>query len=180
MKLFRLRGAISPKHSYMEFSGLDTDTEEEMFDGKLIKSINIDDKVIKRKSYKNPDVYDNSHTEFYVSKAVKEILEKIEDNSKLNFIETTINNEKFWFLNILETLDCFDWNKSTYTSYSNPKAIKEVTKLEFISKVIGNRKIFRIKYIETDIFVTEDLKNELEHHNFSGLTFVDGKNISIE
>lgn len=73
---------------------------------------------------------------------------------------------KFYFLNILNIIDCTDLERSDYTLFSpNVLVFKTIEKLAFDTEKI-NKDIFRIKGVRTKIIISEKIKQEIEALKF--------------
>ena len=116
-----------------------------------------------------------------VSEKFRQLLENGEDCNHLEFLPIEYgNNEqvppKYWLMNILNNISCFDWEHSVYTRY--PDSMKElagrpetVDKLVIDESKVNGRNIFRIKELPTNIFISKALKNKLQKEKISGIHF---------
>ena len=76
------------------------------------------------------------------------------------------NNLKFYFLNILNIIDCINLEKSVYTLFTpNALVFKTIDKLAFNTEKI-DKDIFRIKGVRTKIIISEKLKQEIQALKF--------------
>lgn len=68
----------------------------------------------------------------------------------------------FWFLHPLELLDCIDYDRSEYETFSErPDSVfRQVTKLEFREEAIANRDFFKPKRFPF-LFVSDGLRRGL-------------------
>lgn len=95
--------------------------------------------------------------------------------SDIELIEVKVNmktNLKYYFLNILNNIDCIDLEKSTYKLY-----IPDVILFDSIEKLVIDtlkikNDIFRIKGLLYKIVVSETLKNELENLKLNEIEFM--------
>lgn len=79
--------------------------------------------------------------------------------------------KKYFFLNIINNIDAFDWDNSEYKVYANTKTLSRVEKLILNDSSIGNRNIFRVSSLESLIFVSEKFKELIEESSISGIGF---------
>lgn len=75
-------------------------------------------------------------------------------------------NLKFYFLNILNIIDCINLEKSVYTLFT-PTALvfKTIDKLAFNTEKI-DKDIFRITGVRTKIIISEKIKQEIQALKF--------------
>lgn len=75
-------------------------------------------------------------------------------------------SSRYYFVNILNIVDCIDLEKSVYTLFTpNALVFKTIDKLVFATEKI-NKDIFRIKGVRTKIIISEKIKGEIEALNF--------------
>ncbi len=114
-----------------------------------------------------------------VSKRLKEFLEpKI--TSPIEYLPVTIFNHKnqvasdqYFIVNPLNVIDCIKIEESEVKWNSlDPEKIMSVRKLTFDDdKIDKNVSMFRAKHLYGSIFIHEDLANEMEDQNFTGIVF---------
>lgn len=98
------------------------------------------------------------------------------ENSELQFFNAVITDKKgnqinnFFALNITNTLECLDLNKSVIetTRYG----IRTMKKIFFLTDALNNFSIVRMKEHKSYIVVTEEFKNICEKSNLKGIRFL--------
>lgn len=152
---------------YKNISGINKEAEKLEFEGIFIE--NIGDPVItfRSKSAKLTDYIMGIGWFPIVSTRFKEILSALPDSEYIQFIKCHSNyskpTEEFWIMNILDLVDCFDWEKSDYTKhakYSNPNEFwpDDITRVELIDEKTNGRNIFRVLDFPTNIFISKHLE----------------------
>lgn len=180
MKLFRLKGKTDKDNSYLKDSGMSYEEQEKLISGELVSISNFGEYEISAKSKKKPDVYSIGHTEFYVNEKVKNIiLNNCQSDENIKFLNIEIEGENYYLLNILNNIECFDWDKSEYTTYSNKNFLKEVNKLVIKPEKLNGRKIFRIKEYKFEVFVIESIKTEIKKIGVSGIDFLESMDLTF-
>ncbi|MCT4637809.1 MAG: hypothetical protein N4A72_08875 [Bacteroidales bacterium] len=111
-----------------------------------------------------------------VSEKLRLIIADIEDSDNIEFIPVKSDKQdsRYYLLNLLNNIPCFDFENSEYTTYinnNNIKMVETVDRLKMNTELIGNRNIFRIKEIPAHIFVTTKFKDTLEQNNITGVEF---------
>ena len=121
-----------------------------------------------------------------VSDRFKKLLSNLPDHKYLEFVPIKIspkrqNITKYFALNILENIPCFDWDKSQYNKFSddflkkNPSLSSrpaQIDKLVFVTALLANRNIFRMAESPTPIFVSDYLKKMIEDDGLIGIKFM--------
>jgi hypothetical protein len=113
-----------------------------------------------------------------VSEKLKKIIEDSNDKNlefasvqliSLGKDEIDLNNSYF-FMNILNRVECFDFEKSVYkTAEGFPNIVTRIETLILDENKIGDRKIFRIRQSPAIIFVSEDIKENIEKSKLLGV-----------
>lgn len=143
-----------------------------------VEGISLIDKKIKIELKKNKGIVKNYIENLYSLPIVSELIAKTIMNDNFNdieLIEVKVNMKtdlKYYFLNILNVIDCIDLEKSIYKLY-----IPDIILFDSIDRlVIDTTKIkndiFRIKGLLYKIIVSEKLKNELENLNLDEIEFM--------
>lgn len=71
--------------------------------------------------------------------------------------------QKYYFANILDNLDAFDFQESKYTEIiPGTQVLSAIEKLVLDTSGLKGRNIFRLKAFKTEIIVSETLKNKLD------------------
>ncbi|MBU3661259.1 MAG: hypothetical protein FGM14_15410 [Flavobacteriales bacterium] len=118
-----------------------------------------------------------------VSLKMKQILEDQKDDFPyLQFIPLKSKLKKeYFFLQILENIHCFDWEKSEYTRHPEFLGLEnipdKVSKLVMHHEKIGTRNIFRMAEKSTKIFVSDSLANILTANNITGMRITKSPNL---
>lgn len=119
--------------------------------------------VLKKHKGKVRNMIGNLYSLPIISDLVADVLIKNCQNEIELFdvkIEMKVNH-KYYFLNILNVIDCIDLEKSVYTLFSpNVLVFKTIDKLVFNEEKI-DKDIFRIKGVRTNIIISEKIKQEI-------------------
>ena len=84
---------------------------------------------------------------------------------------------KYYILNLLNIVDCIDLNRTPHKITSDKDGVKELdlpfwrNEIIFDREKIGEHKLFRLRYLESDFVVREDLKNSIEKAGLTGFGF---------
>src|SRR5690554_2099199 len=156
-------------YAYIESSGLSVSTTSKLIQGERVSdselSFNFD---IKRKSKKFPDIM-GKPAEIYVSEKLKIILEQNVAAVEVNFIEVLLLDKyKYFLINSLNNPSCFDWEKSEYSTYSDPNVLRKVSRLVLKDNLITNRTLFRVKEFPKYIIIKEQIKEQAIKNNITG------------
>ncbi|GGG41210.1 hypothetical protein GCM10011344_47630 [Dokdonia pacifica] len=181
MSIYRIKSYSGDNFCYVDSNtGLDIDFIDDLTEGNLmffddnrIPSINL-----KRKTKILPDILGTGSAEFFVNDKVKEILELNITEQKINFSPIRIDKYNYWLLNIIGLLDCFDNEKSGYTTFENGN-IDDVHNLKFKKEKIPEISIFRIKENTVRLFITEKLKNIFEEAGVTGVKYSDNMDLTM-
>lgn len=152
---------------YTDIANINREAEKLEFEGVFIE--NIGDPTIKfrNKKAKMTDYIMGIGRFPIVSTRFKDLLSSLPDSKYIQFIKCKSNyakqTEEFWIMNLLELVDCFDWEKSEYvkrTKYINPDEFwpDDITKVEMIDEKTNGRNIFRVLDFPTDIFISKQLE----------------------
>ncbi|GGG41206.1 hypothetical protein GCM10011344_47620 [Dokdonia pacifica] len=179
MKIFRFDYTIDEDKNYtyidpkIEFLSL----EEEMLlrNGEKL-TLNEKRKIpVKNKKKKIPDILKSG--EVLVNEKVKKLLEE-QTTAIINYIPLKVDKYDYWLLNIINHLDCFDYENSEFTTLKSGKPFK-ITNLKLITQNIPEIAIFRLKEKSSTLFVTDKLKTILEEANVTGIRFNEDMNLTI-
>jgi len=172
---------------YKNFDGVTEQADEVVYDGIQMKSIGNPTLTFKNKNAKPSDyVMGIGMSSFpIVSSRFKDFLSSYLDKKYLQFFECKTNynkKEKFYAMNILETIDCFDWEKSTYKKRTyaideNRFWADNITNVEFLNEKINGRNIFRCTECSTNIFISKKIEEEILRQKFL-VTLVRSQNIN--
>jgi len=110
-----------------------------------------------------------SHIPILSEKALKQLVALIQD--EVEILPTIFDEGNFFIINILGVLDCIDYDKSEYKTFSSGR-IMRFEKFEFIEKAIQNKHIFRLKDLPLSYpYVSDQFKNIVEKNNLQGFKF---------
>ncbi|UUC47165.1 imm11 family protein [Flavobacterium cerinum] len=152
---------------YTNIENINKEAEKLEFEGVLIEDIGDPTIKFRNKKAKITDYIMGIGRFPIVSTRFKDLLSSLPDSEYIQFIKCKSNyfkqTEEFWIMNILELVDCFDWEKSEYvkrTKYSNPNEFwpDDVTKVEMIDEKTNGRNIFRVLDFPTYIFISKQLE----------------------
>lgn len=152
---------------YTDIDNINKEAEKLEFEGVLIEDIGDPTIKFRNKKAKITDYIMGIGRFPIVSTRFKDLLSSLPDSEYIQFIKCKSNyfkqTEEFWMMNILELVDCFDWEKSEYvkrTKYSNPNEFwpDDVTKVEIIDEKTNGRNIFRVLDFPTYIFISKQLE----------------------
>lgn len=104
-----------------------------------------------------------------------------QDTSFIEFLPIIFKNKnflsKYYLMNILNNINCFDFDKSEYTKLpieifpDQQDLIFSIEKLEFKYEAINNRNIFRMSEKPTEIYISEEIKKFIIDNEYVGFTF---------
>ncbi|WP_445432798.1 imm11 family protein [Chryseobacterium indoltheticum] len=104
-----------------------------------------------------------------------------QDIQFIEFLPITFKNEnftsKYYLMNILKNINCFDFEKSEYTKLpidifpDQQDLIFSIEKLQFKYEKINNRNIFRMSEKSTDIYLSEEFKKFITNNEYKGFAF---------
>lgn len=101
---------------YTDVTGINRDAENLEFEGALIEDIGEPTIKFRNKTAKLTDFVMGIGRFPIVSTRFKNLLSALPDSRYLQFIKCKLNyskqTEDFWIMNLLELVDCFDWEKS--------------------------------------------------------------------
>lgn len=144
--------------------------------GKSLKNRETSVRFINRRKSKILTDYLGSELFVTVSPKFMEILKEMEPDY-LEFYSADVFNtfdqetHPYWLVNVLETLDVMDREESDYEPYPGGKGIETLDSLVLDHKAIGNRNVFRVFDLESDLFVSEKVKNKIEEAKMTGVIF---------
>ena len=136
-----------------------------------------------------------------LSTKFKGVVEKIEENIRFKQIRMILKDElidnSYWHTHILNYIDVFDWENSEYiietwdekkgdiatwlpsqlnsipTSQLPSKVLGEIKKIQLVEERIPKGcHIFRVKSLETNIFVSKTFKDKVMEAGITGVEFI--------
>lgn len=86
--------------------------------------------------------------------------------------KTKAVDDTYSFLNILDSISCFDWDNSEFErGFIREDVVREVRKLRVIEDKIRGRDLVRIEEIPSAILISGRLCNLIESANITGVAF---------
>ena len=102
----------------------------------------------------------------------------IQDTYFIEFLPIIFKNKnflsKYYLMNILNNINCFDFDKSEYTKLpieifpDQQNLIFSIEKLEFKHEAINNRNIFRMSEKPIEIYISEEIKKFITDKEYVG------------
>lgn len=136
--------------------------EEKEFSGDSLLSADSPIIQIRNKSGKLRDFLIGGTSIPVVSQKVKELLQKLDDVSYLEFIQLKTDDinisEPYWAINIKSIIKCLDYDKSEYTVHEKSGKIRKIEKMVLRDEVIGDRNIFYIEEDPVNVYISDKLK----------------------
>ncbi|MDJ0601581.1 MAG: hypothetical protein QNJ37_22390 [Crocosphaera sp.] len=91
---------------------------------------------------------------------------------KLICQKTKVVDNDYSFLNILDNIACFDWNKSEFErGFIRQDVVREVRKLKIIEEKLARRDLVRMKEIPSAILISNRLCKLIESAKMTGVKF---------
>lgn len=172
--LFPWTGTGKNANAYIYKTQFKKEIEIKLIKGQQITKdeISFDLICLKNVSKRFPDLMGSSFFDFFVSDKFRKTIESMESSENIRFISGSFapKPKTYNLVNILNNVDCFDWDNSEYTTYSNPKVLKKIQKLVIIEDKVNDRNIFRISDYPSHVFISEKLKNAIEENEITGYT----------
>ncbi|MBX2924705.1 MAG: hypothetical protein KF746_21060 [Chitinophagaceae bacterium] len=148
--------------------------------GELIdEKVNIDVEL-KNKTKNYPDLMGDTMRNLIISEKFKQLLELIEEPKKIQFIPVDVSGKKYFLLNILNVISCFNWEQSKYTTFSNPKVLDEVTHLVLNKEPLKGVNIFRMKEEPFPVFISRKLHDALVDYGITGVEFIYTMDLTVD
>jgi hypothetical protein len=121
---------------------------------------------------------------FVVSERLKSVLEQFELRAeffslRIIFKKREYTNPEFFFCNILDEVDCLDFNKGKYVFSKKPgfaDYVLTIKKLVVDNEKVASHDLFRVaKCAPNIICVSNKLANSIEELSLTGMRFIDPK-----
>lgn len=97
-------------------------------------------------------------------------------HNEIELYEVDVNmptNSKYYFLNILDNIDAINFKDSLFVEIiPDTKVLSEVERFILDDFKIGSRQIFRLKHFNSEIIISQDLKNSLSKLQLSEFKFI--------
>lgn len=170
---YKLHIYTGNNRAYITDLNLSVEEQEQMVDGKELSLSNIIVADIKNKTKEFPDIMGDSISKIIISSKVKTIFDVLPKQDRFQYFPIEINKKEYFLLNILNVIPCFDWEKSIFTTYSNPKIIRDINHLVFKPNEIKNLNIFRMVEKPYAVYVSEYLKDVFIKEKITGIKISD-------
>jgi len=156
--------------AHVVYSGLDKTQRMDSLRGSKIDDVSAAKVELKNVTKKFPDLMGRGSSEFFVTDAFKHIVENMESSQNIHFIPVILRNQQYWLLNLLNNVEAFDRENSTYSAYEGG-ALKSIQKLAMKEDKIQGRNIFRMAEEPVYIFISKTLKDAIEANNLTGIAY---------
>jgi len=131
------------------------------------------------KKMKPEDFPRTGGTQFLISKKIANIIKRINPDN-IDYYDSDIIRpdgvilKDYYTINILNVLDCTDWNKTDFEIEKlGPAEIIKFNKLILdVDKIPINNKLFRLYKSETILIAHESIKEAFEKENVIGVHFI--------
>lgn len=177
MKIYRIRLNAAKGFAYLESEGFKFEVRRQIYIGEKIDHISNEKFIVKMKSGEYPDLMGSSSIPF-ISDKFKKIIEEHSNLNNFHFVPIKIEERSYWLLNVIGFLDCFDKEKSTFSTFDNGEP-DEIQNIVFNEEAIPSISIFKIKESPINIFITDTLKQIIEENYISGIDFFDSSDLTI-
>ena len=143
------------------------------FSGKSLRDVFPRTQIAVKQAKSPPDFYLLGSI-FFVSERLRYFLEKHKINAEYIELSVTVDQgtsaPKYYFMNILDVLDCFDREKSVFEEFSAEAGggILTVKELHLKESIISGKKLFLMNEPSL-ILVREDFAESLLQQNFIGI-----------
>jgi len=153
-------------------TGIEREIIYKLMDGEKIHDIDMSKAKIKNITKKFPDVIGTGSSEYFVTNAFKRVIEGLESAENMHFIAVTLVDKQYWLLNILNNIECFDFENSEYSvREGNPRIIRDIKTMALMESRINGRHIFRVAEKPVYIFISQTLKDAIEANNLTGIEY---------
>lgn len=159
--------------AYITSLNITTAEQEQLVDGNEISLSNNLKAELKNKTKELPDVLGDSISKIVISAKLRSIFDALPQQDPFQYFPVMIHKKEYFLTNILHVLPCFDWDKSTYTTYSNPKVIRDIEHLVLKPDVIDGYHIFRMAEEPYAVYISETLKEILIQEKVTGIKISD-------
>ena len=176
----RMQIYVGNEHAYISGIALPEEEKDKLIEGRLIdKTIQIN-AIIKNKTKQFPDLMGDSNIKLIVSEKFKQLLGFFIKSNEIQFLPIQMINEKYWLLNVLNNIKCFNWEKSTYTTFNNTKVLDEITNLVFDRQSLSGINIFRMKEEPFNLFIKKPLHDAIIENKLTGVRFIYSMDLTNE
>ena len=106
-----------------------------------------------------------------LSKAALDILKPLILDS-VEILPVSLNGGEFYGINVIQVLDCIDYEKSQVKKFPNSERIMRFIKYSFKKDCVNNAHIFKIKdELGNSPFISDDFRNIIINSNLKGFLF---------
>lgn len=152
---------------------------EKLPDGQInLNGFILDDKALKTDILSSDEL--NNKIGLFLSKKAYDILKTIKSHL-MSFYPIKINNQEYFFLQVVSCHDLIDYQKSLFKDMINSGKIEKVESYKDYALrrsttylkaqeifVLNSPQLFRVPF-DAEILITEELKNSLEKADLSGM-----------
>lgn len=111
-----------------------------------------------------------SHIPVFNKKVVDALSAELK--GKAEILPLKNKEDEYYAINITNVLDCIDYPKSDYVTFPDGKRIYRFNKYCFLETEVAGESIFKIKDEPLAApFVSDQFKNTVEEHGFTGFKF---------
>lgn len=129
---------------------------------------------IKKKQRKNPDFLSIAGVGIVMTqRAIDALKPLIKDSVEILPLKSL--RQPMYFVNILESLDCLDEEKTVFRLSAVTKKKVGITKFAFDSDKIHNKHLFKIKGFWYNTFVSDEFQKICKEHDLQGVDFTAGE-----
>ena len=148
-----------------------------LFNGSSLKGMKFPQATVKNATGKAADFLYSYSGKLIVSEKAKKFLETSNDAEYFEFIPIEFTNKKikpYYLLTILQLVDAFDWELSTYELFDElgpkgNKVIRDLVKMELIDAKINGRKLFSLLNFEGNAIVHIDFVEQMKAGGLTGI-----------
>lgn len=162
---------------YISEINFDPEFEPFLFNGSSLKGMQFPKATVKNATGKAADFLYSYSGKLIVSEKAKQFLEKSDDANYFEFIPIEFSNKKikpYYLLNILELVDAFDWENSSYELFDElgpkgNKVIRDLIKMQLIESKIKGRKLFSLLNFEGNTIAHIDFVEQMKAEGLTGI-----------
>lgn len=169
-------GVGKDANAYIDWTQFKEETVTKLIKGKKINEdeIKFSSIWLKNVSKRFPDLMGTGSSEYFITDKFKDLILSMESPENIHFIHGVFTRKpkEYWLMNLLNNVECFDWENSEYTIYDEArvgrKAINEIEKLAIKEEKVNGRNIFQIAEYPFSIYISQKLKDAMEEHGITG------------
>ncbi|UQZ83687.1 hypothetical protein SK3146_02894 [Paenibacillus konkukensis] len=81
-------------------------------------------------------------------------------------------HDKYFAINVTNMIDCIDFSKADFSTYTGSDSVKEINKYVFIESLIADESIFKTpQHSMTRVFVTDQFRDKVLEAKLTGFKF---------